>query len=114
MGLLDEVLKADAELVFTNLDEFGECVVFTPKDRDSRRINAAIDRNAPLVDAAGFPIVGITILVRNHGLYGITPDEAMAIGVVQLKRHKGATSTETFSKLSIVREDAGMLLLKVE
>mgnify|MGYP003403616173 CR=1 FL=1 len=49
MGFKD-ILAADVENVFTNPEEFGESIVYRPKDRTARTINAVVDEEGDFPD----------------------------------------------------------------
>ena len=76
MGLLDEQLVNDMVFAFTDLDGFGESVIYKPRNGTARTITAIVIRNSPAeLGPNGLKVPRMVVKVPNHATLGISSAE---------------------------------------
>ena len=103
----------------TFLADFGEDVIYTPRDGRPRTITAVVDRNPPsaipeVVGAAGGGLAQrFVISVANDELTGIAPDRLDTGGDAVHIAPRIGEALEEFRIAGIVSQDPGMIQLEV-
>lgn len=115
--LLNDLTKDDAQFGFINSDEFAElCIYHPPSPASARNIYAVVDRNPHMTIEPGASLVPfMQVLVANSNTDGISSNEMdRGLDMIEIKRRLGDSNFTSFKIREISKQDAGMLLLKVE
>jgi hypothetical protein len=111
---LHDMIKADAETVFCNANDFAEPVTYYPRIGSSREIQAVVIREAlAILNEDGDNVIPLfEIHVANDSLTGIASDE-LNLGGDSLEfaiRVDGPKTRRSIMKL--LSHDEGMLVLE--
>lgn len=114
MSVFQDMLAADAA-VFVNADEFGEAVVYVPRNGATRDISAQVQREVPEGNeqAEGAVVPSLFVTVRNSSTTGISSAEVNTGGdKVRLAQRIGG-ETKDCPIIEVVSQDPGMMKLRL-
>ena len=115
MGLLDQALAVDAQLAFSQVDDFAECGTYSARDGTTRTVYGVVQRDPPMplnsIEGAIAPVA--LMVLPNSTTHGITSAELILnVDTISIPRHVGKVA-ETFTIRRIVEQDTGMLTLEL-
>jgi hypothetical protein len=114
MSGFQDMLAADAA-IFVNADEFGEAVVYVPRNGATRSISAQVQREVPEGDEQlqGTITPSLFVTVRNSNSIGISSAEVNTGGdKVRLAQRVGG-ATKDCPIIEVVSQDPGMMKLRL-